>query len=95
MHYTIGKWSGLPNYSCTHCPFSTLDEAEILTHIIERHLPQPEEQAAKSEPEETQDLSPTQGLPVLLVTQDQLDRVIQDAQETAPKPSGKRSRKEK
>ena len=76
MHYTIGQWSGLPNYSCTHCPFETLDEAEMLTHIIEKHLPQPEapEQSAEKEPPETE-IPPAQELPVLLVTPEQLSNL--------------------
>jgi hypothetical protein len=73
MHYTIGQWSGLPNYSCTHCPFSTLDEAEILTHIIEKHLPKPEAPEQPQEPKKAEpEIPPEQELPVLLVTPEQL-----------------------
>lgn len=39
--YTIGEWKGLPNYKCRHCPFSTLDEAEIREHVLKRHAPRP------------------------------------------------------
>jgi hypothetical protein len=76
MHYTIGRWSGLPNYSCTHCPFSTLDEAEILTHIIEKHLPQPPEPEKLPETETSApEIMHTQELPVLLVTPEQLSNL--------------------
>jgi hypothetical protein len=76
MHYTIGQWSGLPNYSCTHCPFSTLDEAEILMHIIEKHLPQPPEPEKLPETETSApEIMHTQELPVLLVTPEQLSNL--------------------
>lgn len=75
MHYTIGSWSGLPNYSCTHCPFSTLDEAEILTHIIEKHLPQLPELEKAPESEMPEQEIPSQELPVLLVTHEQLSNL--------------------
>lgn len=39
--YTVGTWAGLPNYECRHCPFATLDEAEMLSHCIARHAPKP------------------------------------------------------
>lgn len=84
MQYTIGTWSGLPNYSCTYCPFQTLDEAEMIAHILERHMPTPTEPVKEPEPVEEQ--LPSTDLPVLLVTPEQLEKI------TKPR---KRARKEK
>ncbi len=40
-HWTVGSWSGIPNYQCAYCPFATIDgEEAIRQHIIDRHLPQ-------------------------------------------------------
>lgn len=91
MHYTIGTWSGLPNYSCAHCPFSTLDEIEMIAHVLERHTPKPE-QPEPEPPEES--ILPATDMPVLLVTSEQLSKLAQ-MQDTAPQPPRKRARKEK
>jgi hypothetical protein len=95
MHYTIGTWSGLPNYSCTHCPFSTLGEAEMLQHIIDRHLPrapEPEQPAEKEEPA-PEIMHPTE-MPVLLVTPEQLQNIVQAEKQKPEKSRVKKSRKE-
>lgn len=39
-HYTIGEWHELPMFSCVHCPWSTLDEDEMVKHIAS-HLKTP------------------------------------------------------
>lgn len=31
--YTEGKWSGMPNYVCGYCPFSTLDQKLVEKHV--------------------------------------------------------------
>jgi hypothetical protein len=38
--YTVGKWSGLPNYICSHapCQFSTLEETAIKEHVFHAHI---------------------------------------------------------
>ena len=41
-NWTIGQWSGLPNYECKACPFSTLDLPVMEEHQKERHSPKPE-----------------------------------------------------
>lgn len=95
MHYTTGQWSGLPNYSCTHCPFATLDEAEMLTHIIDRHLAQPELNPEPLQPlQEPEAEIPTGAeLPVLVVTPEQLSKLAQAQNDTSRSPR-KRARKE-
>lgn len=35
--WTDGTWSGLPNYECGLCPFSTLNEDEMVRHAMGRH----------------------------------------------------------
>lgn len=37
MGWTVGTWSGLPNYKCSHCHFATVRETEIETHVYEKH----------------------------------------------------------
>lgn len=87
MQYTTGTWSGLPNYSCTSCPYQTLDEAEMITHILERHTPRPEQPETKADPESAEaEIPGGTDLPVLLVTPEQLTQL------TKPR---KRARKEK
>ncbi len=39
--YSVGQWNGRDNYQCNECPFATLNEAEMLDHIIARHTPPP------------------------------------------------------
>lgn len=38
--YTLSKWNGIDNYSCTSCPFETLDLDAMLLHIIQMHVHQ-------------------------------------------------------
>lgn len=35
--YTVGEWSGMPNYCCTQCPFATLDVDLMDEHSFKRH----------------------------------------------------------
>lgn len=35
--YRTTKWSGLDNFECQQCPFSTLDHGLIIRHVRERH----------------------------------------------------------
>jgi hypothetical protein len=35
--WIVGQWSGLPNYECKECPFSTLDLPKIEEHIAKVH----------------------------------------------------------
>lgn len=37
MGWKVGTWSGLPNYECTDCPFSTLVEDRIEDHVYSKH----------------------------------------------------------
>lgn len=37
-HYSVGAWKGMPNYLCAHCPWSTLNEAEMVDHVASRHV---------------------------------------------------------
>ncbi len=39
-HYAIGQWHEKPMFSCKHCPWSTLDEDEMVKHIAD-HLKTP------------------------------------------------------
>ena len=32
-NYTIGKWNKLDMFQCTRCPWSTLDEDEMVRHV--------------------------------------------------------------
>ena len=32
QRFTVGTWSGFPNYECTLCPFSTLDRRTMEDH---------------------------------------------------------------
>jgi hypothetical protein len=36
--YTVGEWKTLALYECALCPFSTLNEEDILEHIEARHI---------------------------------------------------------
>ena len=36
-HYSIGEWHEKPMFECKHCPWSTLDEDEMVKHIAD-HL---------------------------------------------------------
>ncbi len=36
-HYAIGEWHEIPMFSCKHCPWSTLNEDEMVKHIAD-HL---------------------------------------------------------
>jgi len=38
QHYNVGAWHGLPHYQCAHCPWSTLNEAEIINHVASHHV---------------------------------------------------------
>lgn len=38
--WTVGQWSGLPNYECKECPFSTLDLPLMEEHIVKVHSTQ-------------------------------------------------------
>ena len=36
--FTVGTWSGLPNWQCTRCPYSTVEgQSAIVEHILDRH----------------------------------------------------------
>jgi hypothetical protein len=37
--YRVGAWSGLPNYECALCPFSTLDLPVMEEHLEKVHEP--------------------------------------------------------
>lgn len=40
--WTMGTWSGMPQWRCTMCPFDTLDgEDAMIVHIEARHGPTP------------------------------------------------------
>lgn len=39
--YTVGRWQDYDNYTCDHCPWSTLDLDRMEQHQIDRHIPQP------------------------------------------------------
>jgi len=40
--YTVGAWSGLPNYSCEICPYATTDRETMIEHVfIHRRPPLP------------------------------------------------------
>jgi hypothetical protein len=40
--YTTGKWGVYDQYQCTHCPYDTLNQDEILLHVYHKHVrPQP------------------------------------------------------
>jgi len=39
-HYTIGEWHEKPMFQCKRCPWSTLDENEMVKHIAD-HLKTP------------------------------------------------------
>ena len=41
QHYTVGKWKDLDHYQCSHCPWSTLNEEEMIKHVAEEHLKMP------------------------------------------------------
>ena len=35
--YTIGAWSGLPNYQCNYCQYASLKKRNTVIHIAEVH----------------------------------------------------------
>jgi hypothetical protein len=35
--YTTGEWNGLPNFDCSSCPYSVLDEDSMRLHVAQRH----------------------------------------------------------
>lgn len=39
-HYTVGAWHELPSFQCARCPWSTLDEDEMIKHVAD-HLALP------------------------------------------------------
>jgi hypothetical protein len=39
--YITGEWHGLPNYECSDCPFSSLEEGTVLAHMAQRHPIEP------------------------------------------------------
>ena len=36
-HYKVGAWNGIPNYECSYCQFSTVNEGKMLMHLQQRH----------------------------------------------------------
>lgn len=40
-YYTLGTWKRFTQYKCSLCPFDSLDEESIISHINERHIIQP------------------------------------------------------
>jgi hypothetical protein len=45
--WTVGKWSGLDNYECVDCSFSTLDLPLIQDHRVKVHAPPSDKPAAE------------------------------------------------
>ncbi len=37
--FDVGKWKGMPQYTCKKCNFDTLDEAAMHEHIKNVHTP--------------------------------------------------------
>ncbi len=37
--FEVGKWKGLPQFSCKKCNFDTLDEDAMHEHIKDVHTP--------------------------------------------------------
>lgn len=40
--YDLKQWGSHTLYQCKLCPFNSLHEQVLLTHIINRHAPQPQ-----------------------------------------------------
>jgi hypothetical protein len=38
--FTIGEWKGFTQYRCNFCPFDTLHERLILSHLASKHIPE-------------------------------------------------------
>jgi hypothetical protein len=54
MGWKVGTWSGLPNYECTDCPFSTLVEDRIEDHVYRKHGVFPDDVRREQEEAEAQ-----------------------------------------
>ncbi len=35
--YVTGTWAGQPHYECNACEYDTLDELEMLNHLVNKH----------------------------------------------------------
>lgn len=49
--YSVGKWRGLDNFECKHCPFATLEKRDMTKHL-EVHIRGNPELAGMKLPEE-------------------------------------------